>query len=580
MPARYPIILASFAALLVSLTAAIPTSISNPERYYSLLQSDPELANTIDEIFARAEVWKRTGGFSNPENRRAARQVAVNVTAPPILFSPNPDPNPFVIPPGAPTIRVGRTWPQSPGNPETPFGLNAEQGFRTGERIFNSLGGMMYRGQQTYLEYITYNDGGDPALMPLLYERLITVDGAVFLQTPVHYIGSIVALVAEAYEIPLINTCDYTLPILMDSDPAYMNLKWTWDLASNYFTAGEACVKAIYDSGARSLVSFEVPESPFFADQAINAARALNMAVPFNKTVFSIADAIASYRNRGNPNNCSYFDPFIDQLIAADPDILYGSALTETEQLMNCIYRRKYRPRALVITVGAPGPRSPTFWKSVGLLAQNTWVNGANYADPFIPSQDYYVDLYDEMWNTGDRSLGYQASHFVGTALGLYCIQQSNSTDPALIGACLTALNISTILGRLYLLNGTRHYVRPYICQQILDLNNTLAIVYPPDYVDVVPVVYPWSMLNFFPKAFLDSLKEPTGISRRDRTLIITFTVVFGVLLLAGFIGYKVLRARYHTVFIAKGNNQGGADWDDKSSEREVMQRLLPCLRC
>ena len=33
----------------------------------------------------------------------------------------------------------------------------------------------MFNGTQTYLEYVTYNDGGDCNLMLILYERLITI---------------------------------------------------------------------------------------------------------------------------------------------------------------------------------------------------------------------------------------------------------------------------------------------------------------------------------------------------------------------------------------------------------------------
>lgn len=542
---------------------------------------DPAMQEILEGVYERAAIWKKNGGgFANPANRRAARQALeeTNATLPPINFSPSIDPDAIKIPPGAQTFKVGRTLPQTAGNPETIASIISEQGFRTFERIFNS-NPPVWRGKPTYLEYLVYNDGADCTLMIMLYERLITIDGAILLQTPVHFECSVVALVAEAYGIPLINTCDYTMPFLLDADPAYMNLKWTWDLTSNFWTAGDACVAPLHTAGAKSLVSFEVPESPFYADQAIDSAKALGMTVPFPKTVFSIADAKASYNEHDNPHRCNYFDDFIDKVIEADPDVVYGGALSETNQLLTCMFRRQYRPRGLVITVGQPTVTDPDFWKTVGLLNSNTWVNDGNYTDQFVRSPTYFSDVFDAMWNTSERSLGYQASHGIGAGLGIHCIIERNSTDPEEIADCLTKLDIITALGHVILVNGTRHYLRPYVCQQILDLNNTIAIVYPPEYEFVTTPVFPWNM--FYPKDFLDSLKEPGGLSRRDTLLVIILTTVFGGVFILAIIGAVVAWRRYHMVFIPK-RGTGGSSWDNESQRSDgegVIDRVMPCLR-
>jgi len=534
----------------------------------------------LDGIFERAEIWKKNGGgFDNPTNRRFARQVisATNATLPPVRFSPSIDPNAIPIPPGAQTFKVGRTQPQSPGNPESIASLNAERGFRTFERIFNS-NPPVWRGKPTYLEYMVYNDGADCTNMIMLYERLVTLDGALFIQTPVHNACPIVALVAEAYAIPLINTCDYTLPFLLDADPAYTGLQWTWDLTSNFWTAGDACVVPLHAAGAKSLVSFEVPESPFYADQAIDSAKALGMTVPFPKTVFSIAAAKASYNENGNPHKCNYFDDFIDKVIESDPDILYGSALSETNQLLTCMYRRKYHPKGMVITVGQPAITDDDYWKSVGLLNSNTWINDANYTDQFVGSTSEFSDKFDVMWNTTERSLGYQASHGIGTGLAIHCIMKHDSTDRDVIGNCLTDLDIITALGPIKLVNGTRHYLRPYICQQILDINGTIAVVYPSEYEKVVPAVFPWIFV--FAIEFLESLKVPGGLSKRDTRLIIGILVaVFGLILIAAVI-LLVLKRRYHWVFIDKGS-RGSTTWDGDSQRSEAeggLGRMIPCF--
>lgn len=540
---------------------------------------DPEMQELLEGVYERADRWKKNGGgFNNPINRHAARQAQeeINATLPPINFSPSIDPDAIKIPPGAQTFKVGRTLPQTAGNPETIASIISEQGFRTFERIFNS-NPPVWRGKPTYLEYLVYNDGADCTLMIMLYERLITIDGALFLQTPVHFECSVVALVAEAYGIPLINTCDYTMPFLLDSDPAYMNLKWTWDLTSNFWTAGDACVAPLHTAGAKSLISFEVPESPFYADQAIDSANALGMTVPFPKTVFSIADAKASYNEHDNPTKCNYFDEFIDKVIEADPDVVYGGALSETNQLLTCMFRRKYRPRGMVITVGQPVVTDPDFWKTVGLLNSNTWVNDGNYTDEFVRSPTYFANVFDAMWNTSERSLGYQASHGIGAGFGIHCIIERNSTAPEDIADCLTKLDIMTALGHIILVPGTRHYLRPYICQQILDLNNTIAIVYPPDYEFVTTPVFPWTM--FYPKEFLDSLKN-SRISRRDRTLIIVFSV-FGLLLVVVAITAGIIMYKNHIILVSKSNAGSGNDnWDDESTQLGgVMGRAMACFR-
>jgi hypothetical protein len=564
--------------LLLSLSLTMVCSSYHPGQEFmvNLTQHDAELADTFRGILDRASVHHSLSASEKLQQRvtldkllHRKRQSAfasgtgVPANAPPIVYSPNIDPNPFVIPPGAATIKLGRTWPQTDGNPETLSNRGAEQGFRTFERIINTNGGILLNGTTRYVDWISYNDGADCNLMIILYERLIVVDKVVALFTPVHFQCSIVALVAEAYQIPLINTCDYTLPILMDSVPAYQNLKWTWDVTANPSTAGETCVKPAYEAGARSFASFEVPEIPFYAGQAEAAARALNMTISINMTTLSIQDALASYNKPGATDNCTYMNIYIDKLIAAKPDMLYGSMLTQTDTMLDCMYRRLYYPKLLFITAGQSTDPAVA-WRSVGRVGMDLWPDHGSYTDPYLGSINSYTDLFNQMWNVSGAGWGYQATHSVGGSLALYAISATQSFDPVKLAAVLSSLNITTLIGQTYLIPGTRHYFHPYYCQQFYDENSTVVkVVYPSSFPGVVSVQYPWNFT--YPKAFLDSLVKPT-FTTTQLILIIVLTVVLGSLLVGGLIGlivWLVVRSRYHTVFIPKaGNNPewGSAD--------------------
>ena len=77
--------------------------------------------------------------------------------------------------------------------------------------------------------------------------------------------------------------------------------------------------------------------------------------------------------------------------------------------------------------------------------------------------------------------------------MGLYAIFQAQSTDPWAIASVPSSIDMETIVGPVALINGTRHFYRPYYGEQVVDINNTLNINYPYTYPDVKPVLYPWN---------------------------------------------------------------------------------------
>lgn len=207
--------------------------------------------------------------------------------------------------------------------------------YQTWAAQVNANGGLMINGTRHRVVLVRHNDGADCWLMEVVYRRMIEVDLVHAVFAPVTFECENVAELANNITspltgkyVPFINGADYTLPILMD-DPqsCYSHLTTTRNVVSNYWTSGKGCVTAAFAAGATSIAGFYNPEIPDYVPNAYETAEELGMTKALNITLLSLAAIVKS-------QGCEYFDPIIDNLIAADAELLVGTASVNIPTLL------------------------------------------------------------------------------------------------------------------------------------------------------------------------------------------------------------------------------------------------------
>lgn len=463
-------------------------------------------------------------------------------------------------------LRIGYTSTSTPGSPQSQYAVRHDMAYKTWAAKVNNTGGLMIGGVRHMVRLFRYNDGADCNIMEIIYRKMIYEDLVHAVFAPVTFECENVALLANnsispvtGKYVPFINGADYTLPYLMD-DPksVYNGLVTTRNIVSNYWTSGVACVSAAYKAGARTMFGFYNPEVPDYVPRGYAAARELNMTIVRNATLFSLAKIQASV-------GCEYFDPFIDEWIKEDADLWIGTASVNSSDFINCVHRRKYHPRAIWAVTGLQPAGTPNSWQAFGSMRISIWLSllyGGNFTDPLFGDIPGFNSFFKQMWNvTGD--LGYQATVATsGTMLGL-AFECAGSYDPDAVLACLDSFNETTLLGPLKFIPGTYHLDRPYLCIQ--QENDTKFDLVYGDLPQVRALVYPWPasgrMLDFFPKAFLDSLKTNKH-KTRDLVLIIFFPCfAFLVLVVLGVVGY-MFKFKYYAIFVPRDDGlEKGDEW-------------------
>lgn len=519
------------------------------------------------------------------DGARAAHLRASRQFLPPTPYVPDPNPLAVPIPPGAPTVRIGRTWSASPGSASYVFGVLVDRGLRTLEYNVNSKGGVMINGTAHLLEQAVYDDGGSCSTMIVLHERLVVVDRVASLLASINSDCPELALVAEAYQIPYINAADTTLPILMDSGvPGFANLNWTFNLPGNYWTLPEVFVAPAYAAGARTFVSYTTDEIPVLAQVATAAALALNMTQKLNLTSLS-AEAQAALSPTAD--NCSYVAPFIDDLKAADPDLFLFTFGRYSALFIDCMHRRKYHPRALYLLGGAvvePWNR----WQLLGSQILSVWAPSPAFKDPYLGDPLAFTAAYNALFNAtlatepgSDKS--YQGMHATAGSLPLAIIVAAQSTDPYDIAAGLLAFDNTTLFGPTSIVPGSRNFVHPFYAIQYVGLSTAdfvYATVHPNATGLALPLVYPTLFSEIVPQWFLDLLAslQPSGLST-GAIVGIAVGCVLAIVLLGAVVAWLIVRHFNHVVFLKKDETSqseiGRGDWDGPASASKPWYRRI-----
>jgi branched-chain amino acid transport system substrate-binding protein len=414
--------------------------------------------------------------------------------------------------PALPRIRFGRTTTFTPGSPQTVYGVRLDAAYRLWQDLVNTNGGILVNGTTYMVEQIVYNDGADCNTMLILYERLITVDKVNFLFAPTGYDCQRLALLAERYQIPYMNGADGSMQATTETDPAYKNLKWTFTTFPNLPSLIN-CYYSLQAAGMRTFVMAFTPDVPGFDTAVIAATNALNGTIRMlSNDVISLptlaaAGAAGKLNGDGAPLACDYFNSLIDKWISLDPDVWLGTASTYNFDLLVCMHRRGYHPRAGMWNFIAIGPATPAdAWHYNGLLTQNGWDPYANFADSIFTNTQVFAQQIQLRYNF--TALSYEAQMAVTGTMIVEVIKRTQSLDPFVIRDALVNYQGSTVANvDTHFIPGTQQTAQSRICFQAISANTTVA-TWPRDYANARNISYPWKFV--YDQSFLDSLRRAT----------------------------------------------------------------------
>jgi hypothetical protein len=466
----------------------------------------------------------------------------------------DPNPTPFLIPTNASTIKIGYVYTNVTNYSQQLFSDLGYFGVRTGEYITNSNGGIKIQDIQNYIEIIAYAGGPDCDNFLITIQYLILVDKVNFIIMPVNPGCPEIALLTETYSVPLLNPVDYSLSYLMAVEPTFANLSMVYSLTADVSTLGFGCLKSLFDKGARSYSLFYDLETggvvvPLIKGSALN----LGMKELVNETILSVEKQVQV----DSKDNCSYVNPFIDQYIAADPDVLVGSfGATYTDLFVFCMHKKKYHPRALYLFTTSTF-NGTDLWHTAGSFYTDFWVRDSNFTDPWLVSVPHYISVFNRLWGNGfNAQMSYAATVSTSFSILLSAIQKADSIDPVAVSAQFDQLNFLSVIGQIFPLSPLKIYSHPtYCCQRKNDTNPTGPAVYPFDTLGAVPAIYPYPFV-YLPQflQFLKSLKK--GISRSTIAWISTVSVV-GFLILVAIIIAGAVIFKWNVILIPKRENNG-----------------------
>jgi hypothetical protein len=475
-----------------------------------------------------------------------------------VNFAPDPNPNPFIIPTNASTIKIGYVVTNTPGYISLIYHTLAYQGLRTMEYIINSNGGVIIGNETHYVEIVALYGGPDCNDFIILYEWLIVNTGIQYMIHPVSPGCPELALLAESYKVVNMNPDDYVLSYLMATTPPFNNLTYTYSLTVDISATGESCLKPMYDKGAKTFAIFyDVATASLVVPPINSTAVGYGMTKAFNDTILD-PNIQAQYLQNGD--NCGYFDDLFANLVKYDPDIVIGTFGVYIDNLIDCMHRydhQYYNPKAFWLIVSSYFTNS-SLWQVEGSILADFWVPGANFTDPFLKSVSYWNTIYQNTWVNNTLPFnGYSPTFGVAGTLLLNALVNTNGTD---VIAGLDNTNLLTIIGQMYLVPGTKIYNHPFYCSQRINATSTKpgTGIWPYNNPGFVPPVFPWDFS--FPDSFrqeVDALYQ-NHLSLVAKILIGVFVSLFVIaliILVVMFIIYK----KWELIFIPKRDM---GNWD------------------
>jgi len=424
----------------------------------------------------------------------------------------SPIPGTTPLPANVSKILVGWTYTFTFGSPQLQYTCQAYHAYMTWLTYINSIGGVTLNGTQYFFEMIIYNDGADCTLINILTERLITVDNVDFMFASIHPNCHNVAQIPQNYSTPYLNGGDFSLQI-----SPYRGLNWTVGFIPLSSTLAYSCISTVYALGARTYSFFNV----LSLSPTLYPIIHLGIPAPdFYNISYDLFDL-----GKVETEGCSYLNPFIDNWIKLQPDILIGNlGLQDAPTLLHCLNERLYHPDIYFYTGGAfPLFRVATGWEAYGHFTQGFWDVSINLPDPVFGTGATYSNLYFQLWNI--TAAGYDA-HFANTAVvATKAIMNAQSFEKLTLLNALNSFNEYTFYGNNSFTNGTIN--QPYLCFQEND-NGSMNVVYPTNFQGAVPAIYP------YPFKYDATFLYERGAPARYRKLLteITIPTIIGGLLI------------------------------------------------
>lgn len=482
----------------------------------------------------------------------------------PVEFVPDPNPEAVPIPAGAPTVKFGVVVTNAAGYYDISFNTLHHQGLSTFAMQANKQKLLNFNGSVHYVDLKVLSGGPDCSSFLITYEYLISVVGVDFLFMPVNPNCTQLVFLAEAYEIPILNAPDFALAIYQQIPGLpFIGLNHTYSVSANYSLLVPSCLIPLQGKAK----TMAIVHAGSIGQDAVPAAEAAMVALGFKKAMNTTYLDIEELRAASSTGDvCDAIDPTIEALKKAKPDILYYSlGETYTDAGILCMHKKRYYPPAFFPFASSTVQNNKNeSWETSLAVLPDMWLGDTNATDPVLVSVTDFTDYWTRLWGTSQINLiSYSATSSSAGSVALLAINAANSTDPYLFREAMHSLRVSTVIGDLYLVEGTQVFNHPFFCRQQGNgpTVDSTTIIFPPDSPQVVPVVYPANTQIIIPASFLDSLSSPPWWTT-GRKVGVGLGITFGVLLLAALIaGAIFVKFRYHAIFIPKGGAKETDHW-------------------
>ena len=519
------------------------------------------------QLLEAARSWAPPSGFTAqargpywPKVDKSYQRDTRDIPIPPD-FVPDPNPEAFPIPAGAPTITFGLVITVAEGYTYTGLNKLHHQGLRMFQWRVNSAGGIMLNGNATYVDLKVLAGGPDCSTFLILYDYLINTVGVDFLFSPVNPDCQKLSFLAEAYAVPIVNAPDFALAIYQQIPGIpFSTLNHTYSVAANYSLFSTACLQPVKEKGASTITILHAGTIGQDAVPTTERAIAeLGLVAVINTTYLdSEKQRLAAAVGDG----CSYLRPYIEQLKEVSPDILvYSLGEIYTDQGTECMHRQGYYPRAFWPFASSTLLNTDKAWMTSNSLQNDMWLGGTNTTDPIMVSVSDYERDFIRLWGTSQINLiSYSAASTTAGTVLAKAIKLAGSVDAYDIRIAMHSLRFTSIIGEVYLVPGTQVFNHPFFCRQQGTGNqaNSTFVIFPST-PSTVEVVYP--ALVSVPKEFTDSLKQRPWLNTARKVGIGVGAAVLFLLILGGagavfyFFGYK-----YYPIFIPKESVKDSED--------------------
>lgn len=446
-------------------------------------------------------------------------------------------------------IKVGRTYAES--GAEVPYSTSQNNYLQMFFNYVNNVtDGILVNGVRYRVQQVVYNDASDCELINILYTRLVTYDDVDILIGPVADTCEGASIVAEQYQVPLVNAGNYNTRF------DYPNgLNWTFTINTNPFNLAKGCIDQFAHVGVRTAVvaGTEILQAAFGTSTNYTLA---TEAVPIKVLDYVVLDQA---KLDDNATSLAYMTPFIQKWQTINngtgPDVFIGGGgdTAGTINILEAMRRNGFTVNGQYHWIGPniAETRAQLSWTGYGVTTGSGFdASTFNFSDPILGNSQVYVSLFQQTFNA--EASYFDASNVAAGIIALRAIQNAGTLNKTDVRDKLLHFNESTILGLMTM--GPDGYLEnvPNYCFQI-SANGSYHPLFDPNQFNLphsVDLVYPYVVSYppgyiIVPKSWLDLNKNwfwPVVI-------IIPIAIITVVIVLF------VLYHKYHFIFIPKDDS-------------------------